>query len=169
LRLALSGQSQNIMLKLEDISKKLVRDVPANKALFFPILNALFGAAVGGCGPTNPGVACNLLDLRVATAATMDSVTLKASVDGQPLTKTQGNNLDLKLQRVQSPVLTIAYPNNSVLGFAKGTGAPNVSDGYWLLLPPLPAGKHTIYFKGVITGGTFNGFVVEVTYNLTVS
>ena len=45
---------------------------------------------------------------------------------------------------------------------------PNVSDGYWLLPSPLSAGKHTIYFKGTVTGGPFQGFVVEVTYKLTV-
>ena len=135
--------------------------VPAGKALFFPILNALFGAAVGDCDPTNPKVACNLADLRVLTAAAMDSVTLKATVDGQPL-----GNLDQ--QRVQSPVLTITYPDKSITGVAKGTYTPNVSDGYWLLLPPLSPGKHTIYFKGVSTGGPFKGAVVEVTYNLLV-
>ena len=135
--------------------------VPAGKALFFPILNALFGAAVGDCEPTKPEVACNLADLRVSTAASMDSVTLKTSIDDQPL-----QNLDQ--QRVQSPVLTITYPDSSITGVSKGTYTPNVSDGYWLLLPPLSPGKHTIYFKGVVTGGPFKDSVIEVTYKLTV-
>jgi hypothetical protein len=36
------------------------------------------------------------------------------------------------------------------------------------MLPPLPAGKHTIHFKGVFTGGHLNGTVIEVTDHLTV-
>jgi hypothetical protein len=128
--------------------------VSAGKALFFPILNALWGAAVGDCVPTNSAVVCNIADLRKLAADSMDSVTLKAVIDGEPVE-------NLRQQRVQSPVLTITLPDMA-------PSTPNVSDGYWLLLPPLPAGKHTISFKGVVTGGPFQGFVVEVTYKLTV-
>ncbi len=135
--------------------------VPAGKALFFPILNSVWGAAVGDCDPTVPGVACNLGILRKSAADSMDSVKLTAIIDGDPVE-------NLTQQRVQSPVLTITYPDNSVTGVPEGTYAPNVSDGYWLLLPPLPAGSHTIYFKGVSTGGIFEGAVIEVTYKLFV-
>lgn len=135
--------------------------VPARKALFFPILNSLFGAGVGDCDPTNPGVLCNLADLRVSSIADLDSVTLTASIDGESLA-------NLPQQRVQSPVLTITLPAANVVGVNAGTYAPNVSDGYWLMVPPLPAGKHTIHFKGVFTGGPSNGTVVEVTDHLTV-
>jgi hypothetical protein len=99
--------------------------------------------------------------LRVKTAASLDLVKLTASIDGQSLAK-------LRQQRVQSPVLTITLPTDNVAGVLAGTYAPNVSDGYWLLLPPLPAGKHTIYFKGVFTGGPSKGTVIEVTDHLTV-
>ena len=40
---------------------------------------------------------------------------------------------------------------------------PMVADGYWLLFSPLPSGAHTLVF-----GAAANGFVVDVTYNLTV-
>ncbi len=135
--------------------------VPAGKALFFPILNAIFGAGVGDCEPSNPGVPCNLSDLRVSSIAVLDSVTLTASIDNQSLE-------NLRQQRVQSPVLTITLPAGAIFGLPAGTFAPNVSDGYWLLFPPLPAGKHTIHFKGVFTGGPNNGTIVEVTDHLTV-
>jgi len=135
--------------------------VPAGKALFFPVLNSLWGAAVFDCDPTNPGVPCNLATLRKSAADAMDPVILQAAIDGKPVK-------DLDQQRVQSPALTITYPADNGAGVSAGSYAPNVSDGYWLLLAPLSAGKHTIYFKGVFTGGPFQGFVVEVTYNLTV-
>jgi hypothetical protein len=130
--------------------------VPAGKALFAPILNSLFGAGVGDCDPTNPGVLCNLAKLRVVTATGLGSATLTASIDGDSLE-------NLRQQRVQSPVLTITFPVGAVFGFTAGTYTPNVSDGYWLMFPPLTAGKHTIHLKGV-SGGT----VIDVTYELTV-
>jgi hypothetical protein len=136
--------------------------VPAGKALFFPIVNGLFGAAVGDCKPTNQQVECNIADLRVAVAAALDPVTLTASIDNRPLG-------DLGLQRVQSPVLTITFPAGAVFGLKVGTFTPDVADGYWLMLPPLPAGRHTIHFRGIISGGPFAGTDIEVTYKLTVS
>ncbi len=70
---------------------------------------------------------------------------------------------------MQSPAFTITLPVGAVFGLSPaGTDAPNVSDGYWLMLPPLPAGKHTIHFKGVFTGGPSSGTIVEVTDHLTV-
>jgi hypothetical protein len=96
------------------------------------------------------------------TAESLESVTLTASIDGQSLA-------DLSQQRVQSPELTITFPAKAVLGLTAGTYSPNVSDGYWLMFPPLPDGKHTIHFKGVSTGGPAKGTVIEVTYSAIAS
>ena len=92
----------------------------------------------------------------------MESVTLKAVIDGKQVK-------DLDQQLVQSPVLTITYPDDNYTGLPAGSYAPNLSNGYWLLLAPLSAGKHTIYFKGSVPPkGSVPGFVTEVTYILTV-
>ena len=135
--------------------------VPAEKALFFPIIQAVFGAGAFDCEPTVPGVACNLATLRMAAAAAMDPVTLTASLDGKQLR-------DLQDQRVQSPVFTLTYPEDNAPQVSPGTYAPQVADGYWLMLAPLAAGTHTIHFKSIITGGPFAGSETEVTYYLTV-
>src|SRR5262249_3950679 len=58
--------------------------LPQGKAVFFPIVNATFGAAVGDCEPTAPGVPCIVSVLRTAAEASMDSVTLEASIDSAP-------------------------------------------------------------------------------------
>ena len=132
--------------------------VPAGRALFFPPLNAAFGAATFDCEPTTPGVPCDVNVLRAAAAAVVDNpTTLEASVDGVPL---QG----LSDYRVQSPVFSLTLPAGAVFGLPSGTFTPMVSDGYWLMLAPLSAGTHTIHFKGVSN----SGFEVEVMYNLTV-
>lgn len=132
--------------------------VPAGRALFFPILNSAFGAALGDCEPTNPSVPCDVSALRAAAAAVVDNpTTLEASVDGVELQ----NLIDY---RVQSPVFSLTLSAANFLGLPSGTYAPEVSDGYWLMLAPLSADTHTIHFKGVFN----NGVEVEVTYNLTV-
>jgi hypothetical protein len=136
--------------------------VPQGKAVFFPILNATFGAAVFDCEPTNPGVPCDPNALRAAAEASMDSVTLEASIDGAPL-------LNLSDYRVQSPVFSVTVPDGNILGIPSGTYTPMVSDGYWLMLAPLSPGAHTIHLNGVVTGGVFNGLVSEVTYYLIVA
>ena len=138
--------------------------VPSGKALFFPIVPAIWGAGASDCEPTVPGVLCNLVTLRIIAAESMDQVELSASLNGKQL-KDLTND-----QRVQSPVFAITYPPNAVLGppHPAGTYAPNVADGYWLMLAPPPAGEHTIAFKIDITGGPFAGIHTEVTYHLTV-
>jgi hypothetical protein len=135
--------------------------VPPDKALFFPIVNAAFGAAVSDCEPTQPGVPCNITVLRAAAAASMDPVTIEASLNGVPVRQ-------LRDFRVQSPVFSVTLPEGNVVAVPSGTYAPMVSDGYWLMLAPLSAGAHTIHFKNKITGGPFAGTATEVTYHLTI-
>jgi hypothetical protein len=140
--------------------------IPPGKALFLPIVNAAFGAAVGDCDPTNPGVPCDVAVLRQAAKESMDPVTIEASIDGVPLR-------GLIDYRVQSPVFSVSLPEGNVpeslgLPAPSGTYEPMVSDGYWLMFIPLSAGAHTIHFKNSITSGPFAGTETEVTYHLTV-
>jgi hypothetical protein len=156
------GQSGQVWFLAGSFGGSFVRacPVPTGKALFFPILNAAFGAAVGDCEPTGVGP-CDVHALRAAAAASMDPVTIEASIDGVPIRQ-------LSEYRVQSPVFSVTLPEGNILGIPSGTYAPMVSDGYWLMLAPLSAGEHTIHVQGTITGGVFEGFASEVTYHLTV-
>lgn len=135
--------------------------------MLIPILNTLFGAGAFDCAPTVLEVLCNLNALRQSAAATQDNpATLKVEIDGTRV----HNLIDF---RVQSPAMSLTYPTDNVITFLfgadppvpGGTYAPNVSDGYWLILAPLSIGKHTIRVKGATAGG----FAGEVTYHLTVA
>jgi hypothetical protein len=53
-------------------------------------------------------------------------------------------------------------PGHCYEGFHDNTG---YTDGYWIMLNPLPPGNHTIHFGGSIP--KFH-FVLDVTYNLNV-
>jgi hypothetical protein len=132
--------------------------VPAGKALLLTPLTQLDGSGAFDCEPTAPGL-CNLNALRDLAAQFADNpMTLEVIVDGHPV-RNVGD------YRVQSPVFSITYPEGAVFGLPKGTSTPNLSDGYWLLLAPPPAGAHTIFIKGVNN----SGFGVVLTYHLTIA
>ncbi|MBI5301133.1 MAG: hypothetical protein HY868_03275 [Chloroflexi bacterium] len=135
-------------------------NVPLGKALFFPIIDAECSTAEGN-GTTRE-------ELLVCAKFFMDEATnLSVEIDGVPV-RNPGD------YRVQSPLFTYGpLPANNALNLPQGTISPAVSDGYFLMLTPLSAGKHTIHFHGsaVFTqaehGFDFS-FTLDITYNLTV-
>jgi hypothetical protein len=132
--------------------------IPGGKDLYLPILNSLFGQApeVGDCeGPQD----CDPTALRSLAAAQQDDPQLlEVSIDNHAVK-------NLNQYRVTSPVFNAFLPQGNVIGIPAGTIGPLVSDGYWLLLTPLSAGKHTIHFHGK----TVTGFETEATYQLNIS
>jgi hypothetical protein len=86
---------------------------------------------------------------------------LEASVDGVPIA-------DIKKYRVQSPLFTIILPPDNLFGIEVDQGTylalRAVTDGYWILLPPLPAGPHTILQHEKFS----NGWENQQTHNITV-
>ena len=67
--------------------------------------------------------------------------------------------------RARSPRFTVALPPNNRLGVEPGVAAL-VSDGYWLLLPPLPPGRHVLRLGVSLREPEGAG---GVTYRLTVA
>lgn len=137
-------------------------DVPAGKAIFFPIVPALFFAPEDG--ETEE-------EVRAGANASMDGVNLlKCTVDGIPLQDLLGLK-DLFELRAESPAFVLPVPEESILidfGFPPGARKPAVADGFWVLLAPLSEGEHVINFRMNIARGDFAGSKHEVTYNLTV-
>jgi len=134
--------------------------VPSGKALFFPIVNvfdAEDGIAAGGGrlflipGPVQ--VAQTFVSNVIATATG-----LSCEVDGNPLPITTAN-------LEESTPFNLHLPADNILGVPVGVYYPAVDSGYYVLLPPLSAGQHTIHWAGTLT---FFPFSLDVTYNITV-
>lgn len=92
---------------------------------------------------------------------------LEATLDGKPIIF----NPKTPIIRSQSPIFKASFPPGNVFELIDPiyvpsvlTGFPIVSDGFWVMLPPLSPGAHTLYFKASGEGGTYQ----EVKYNLTV-
>jgi hypothetical protein len=118
--------------------------IPAGKAIFMPVHQWVFGASVFDCEPSNPGVPCDVPTLRAAAAAAATSVqTMVVTIDGDTVP-------NMRQYRALSPgTFSLTFPEGAALGFAAGTFAPQVADGYWLMLAPLESGRHNIRVRVV--------------------
>lgn len=150
--------------------------IPRGKALFFPLINAWVdntGAEVPGDLFDPPGVR-TLPQLQELAAAISTPASLFAIVDGASVPVTLSNrglaafqyrlpNEDNILQFFGAKVPGSAWPYGNT---PAGTFvAPAASDGYWLMVEPLPPGVHTIRFGGTSTGG----FSLDITYTITIN
>jgi hypothetical protein len=134
--------------------------VPSETPLFFPIIN------VECSDVEDPPFFGSTNAERLACAqAFINDVgigTLEATIDGVEVGA-------LSSFRVPSPPFDFRMPaQNNILGLPGVTRGRSASDGYWLMLEPLPPGPHVIHFQGALVSGPFVGFSQDVTYNLTV-
>jgi hypothetical protein len=125
---------------------------PADKALFFPLVNAAFIIDL----PTETEE-----QARAKAKDDADHVTeLETVVDGVALP-------DLERYRFQSPGLfPITFDPVDPMVADRPGAYPAYADGYWIMLKPLPAGPHTIRFGGKLVFPD-RVFETRVTYHLT--
>lgn len=147
-------------------SERRTLTIPANKAVFLPVYQWIFGASVGDCDPSNPGVPCDVPTLQTSAAAATTSVKeMEVSIDGKTVRQ-------IRDYRAFSPdSFSVTLPDDNVpqlfgLPTPAGTYAPQVADGYWLMLTPLIAGKHLITVHVNPDPNYGSGF--SVTYHITV-
>ncbi len=76
-------------------------------------------------------------------------------IDGEPVE-------NLKSHREPANECFALYPDSGFNEFI-GRTTPAASDGYWIVLKPLPTGKHSLHF-----GGNPSGFSQNIEYILTV-
>lgn len=142
--------------------------VPAGKSILLPIASVVDGAGLLDCGGPAPfDVPCSdftfnkkkgIKALREEAKLTMDNPgPLQLSIGGVAVP-------NLTSFRAQSPVFSYKLPENNVISAVlsalglpgpepAGTYTPAVSDGYWVMLRPLPPGTHQINV------GTFTYFL----------
>jgi len=131
--------------------------IPVGTAILFPMINAEWSTAEGNC----PNPVLPPTDLRACANSQMDGVTqLEASIDGVPL-----NNL--KMFRAESPLFQFTAVEDNPFGIPEGT-TDSVADGFWVMLPPLRPGTHTISFGGSCECVDDSSFSTSVEYELTI-
>jgi hypothetical protein len=169
--------------------------VPVGKALFFPILNALWWAPddLGTAAfvaetylGLSPAEVANLTDEELIGllsnfnidpyhvdppyAADPSLLELSLTIDGVPVR-------NLSAYKKTSPAFHIAdtefIKDLITLGFSGPIDELNnqaVSAGYWIMLAPLRPGRHEIHFTSKVTNPfSPGGFALDVTYHLIVA
>jgi hypothetical protein len=123
--------------------------VPAGTALFLPVVNNVSLAF-----PTDPD--SPRLLRRHAREAVDTATGLFATVDGRTVDT-------FARYRADSPLLFVRMGPDNLFGLDEGTLLRGVSDGYWLMIAPLPPGQHHLRF-----GGTMGDFSLDISYEITV-
>lgn len=137
--------------------------VPRGRFLFYPVLNSSCTTVEIGSGcPRGVGPQRKLIK---RFTDEVDLKTLESTVDGHPVPPVRVN--------VQKPPWRFTQPEDNLLasiGVANSHAGTfrGVDDGYYVLVPPLPPGPHTIVFGGTITDPDFT-FTLHVTYTITVA
>jgi hypothetical protein len=142
-------------------------EIPRQKALFFPVLNGSWvnepgeNLTVAEKRDILDGV---ISDLRPGIFADFGlpgsrACRLEVTVDGEIST------FSVPTVRVQSPPFVATKPTT--------VDPEAISDGFWVLLPPLSPGQHVLRIRGAyceFDSNEIHPFIggVDVTYNLTV-
>ena len=145
--------------------------VPKGKSIFFPLLNVMYF--------NDPGEDTSVEDKRFVVDALFSETEpalfnsraceLSCTLDGEPTV------YKYPIVRSQSPPFRIKFIEDSYFGsyLAGWVDKEIVSDGFWVMLPPLSKGKHVLHFTGLIcdidTGdAVLLPELVDVTYILYV-
>ena len=143
-------------------------EVPAGKALYFPIMNAEC-SGIEGNGTTDA-------ELRSCAEYWTSHITeADCEIDGTALS-------DLEHYNIESPLSSFGpLPENNLIAYLYGADwnaenggtvgvvTPSVTMGYHVMLAPLPVGPHTIHFGGTLSIPEIDYlFYLDVTYHLTV-
>lgn len=119
--------------------------IPSGKYLLVTPRNTVFGELgpkVGDCSPNQ----CDVNVLRQKAAADVDNPppSFDVKIGDTPV-------MHVDQYRTTSPVFDVTFPKGAIFKIPPGVHGPLVSDGYWLLLRPLPPGQTiTITSNGVI-------------------
>ena len=137
------------------ISKERACEIPAGKALFFPVVSLV-------CTTYEDGDTAEDIE-GCANFISDFNFPLSAKIDGKKVR-------NLKKYEILSPVFDIApLPDLNVNGWPPGWEGLGVTTGYYLLLPPLPEGEHEIEFSGQVYAPDFGvDWTFDVLYELEV-
>jgi hypothetical protein len=149
--------------------------IPAKRKLFYPLVNSIWTDCPGSVDETltDQEVRDILVNFTVGGDAACQ---MSTTVDGIPLT-TSG----IIAVRTQSPKFSTCLPKNNLIRgcdandptkpLPAGKTGRQIAEGYWVMLPSLRPGKHTLTLHGAACDASKDGlpfFWTEVTYHLNV-
>jgi hypothetical protein len=151
--------------------------IPAGKSVFYPVINTAWIDAPGDEVYTDADVRwilSSVIDSNCKITSTLDTLDGTLEVGEQPAPVAARLR---PLVRAQSPKNTVVLPDNNIFGLEPGKNERLIAEGYWVMLPPLTPGEHTLRIDAagcepLEEGDDTNlkkNFEVKVTYHLTVT
>jgi hypothetical protein len=144
--------------------------VPAGDSIFFPVINFSNINTPNCPSGTAPMDVTALQAVLPPAIESVKSNPLFVTVDAADVTKTL-------VKLVQSVPFELAFPAQNVFGLSAcannvplpaGIYSPVVAAGYYVWLPPLKPGSHTIAFSAAGQTSFFGSNVQNVAYHITV-
>ena len=139
-------------------------DVPYGTALFFPLINSLYGAFLNDPPETRTEEAVREFSKCLDPVSALSLV-----IDGFAVPRLYsfftGEGISI------SPIFNVQFPPENIFGVEETIVpelvlSPSAEQGYYIFLKPLSVGEHTIQFAAE---GCFPGFSQNITYQLTVT
>lgn len=130
--------------------------VPQGRHIFFPVINMVYWR------PPQRPVSCEAV--KTAAAINNDHLeSIEAKIDGVDIPS-------MRDHREESPICFDVFARVSRAEKAP-PGYPAATDGYWIMLKPLPAGRHTISFRARYNrpGQPYGALTQDVTYTLDIT
>jgi hypothetical protein len=138
-------------------SSKIERacSLPADKHIFFPVINMVYYA------PPGSEASCEMVK-RGAALNNSEFVYIRVALDGSELDQAQRFRLASK----SCFNLFARVPKE----FDAPSVDPSATDGYWIMLKPLPPGHHKLEFRAFYSrpGASYGDMVQNISYDLTV-
>ena len=127
--------------------------MPFGSTLVFPVLNAAYFAF-----PSDPKKKRTEAYVRAQVADMIEASDLELEIDGVSVA-----NVASFFE--ESELFAVTLPANNIFGLPAGAVlSPGADAGYYVAIDHLNPGAHTIHFHGQAP----DGFIVDVTYELTV-
>jgi hypothetical protein len=141
--------------------------IPPNRALFYPLINVSWTDCPGTSDEDLTDA--EVRDLLANNAAGDFACQLTSTLDGASI-----SSLQILTVRTQSPKFSTVLPENNVIAgscvppLPAGETGRQIAEGYWVMLPPLSPGEHTLTLHGAGCNAPTGPFENGVTYHLTV-
>ena len=131
----------------------VIRDckIPFGRTIIFPVISAIAAAF-----PGDPPEQSTIEYLRNSIADVRDATNLEVEIDGASVPH-------VERFYEESVPFSLRLPADNIFGVEPTLAKPAVDAGYYIAIPPLAPGLHTLHFHGEV-----GEFSVDVTYNLTI-
>lgn len=128
--------------------------IPSGKAILIPLLTGI-------CDYHSDPTLKTESDLRTCAYSGIEGASKQLSVDGLEIK-------NIESYRVQSPLFNLTIPADNMLGLEPVDSTEATADGYYVILEPLPAGRHIIQVSASIVDDPVFNFAADITENIEV-